>query len=45
MQNIEKEYKEWISANKKLCCKNEGLKMQLQEAEKELASMKSNSIH
>ena len=34
MQDIEREYREWISANKKLLCENENLKMQLQEAEK-----------
>ena len=45
MQDIEREYKERISANKKLLCENEDLKMQLQEAEKKLASMKSDSIH
>ncbi|GBC05446.1 hypothetical protein RclHR1_06230006 [Rhizophagus clarus] len=45
MKDIEKDYKEQISINKKLRCKNEDLKMQLLEAEKELASMKSNSDH
>ena len=45
MQDIEREYKEQISTNKKLLCENEDLKMQLQEAEKELASMKSDSTH
>ena len=45
MQDIEREYRERISANKKLRYENEDLKMQLQEAEKKLASMKSDSIH
>ena len=45
MQDIEKDYRERVSTNKKLRCENEDLKMQLLEAEKELASMKSNSSH
>jgi hypothetical protein len=45
MQDIEREYRERISMNKKLRCENEDLKMQLLEAEKELASIKSNSSH
>jgi hypothetical protein len=45
MLDIEKDYRERISMNKKLRCENEDLKMQLREAEKELASMKSNSTH
>ncbi|RGB34392.1 hypothetical protein C1646_760590 [Rhizophagus diaphanus] len=45
MQNIEREYREQISTNKKLRFKNKDLKMQLQEAEKKLTSMKSDSIH
>ena len=45
MQDIEKEYRERINANKKLRCEINDLKTQLQEAEKELASMKSDSIH
>ncbi|GES81415.1 hypothetical protein GLOIN_2v1773502 [Rhizophagus clarus] len=45
MQDIEREYRERISTNKKLRCENENLKMQLQEAERKLASMKSDSIH
>src|SRR6266487_252154 len=45
MQDIEREYRERISANKKLLYENEDLKMQLQEAEKKLASMKSDSIY
>ena len=43
MQDIEREYRERISMNKKLRYENEDLKMQLQEAEKKLASMKSDS--
>ena len=43
MQDIEREYRERISMNKKLQYENEDLKMQLQEAEKKLASMKSDS--
>jgi hypothetical protein len=43
MQDIEKDYRERVSMNKKLRCENEDLKMQLLEAEKELASMRSNS--
>uniref|UniRef100_U9SG24 Uncharacterized protein n=1 Tax=Rhizophagus irregularis (strain DAOM 181602 / DAOM 197198 / MUCL 43194) TaxID=747089 RepID=U9SG24_RHIID len=45
MHDIEKEYRERVNANKKLRCKIEDLKMQVQEAEKELASMKSDSTH
>ena len=45
MQDIEKDYRERVTANKKLHCENEELKMQVQEAEKELASIKSNSSH
>ena len=45
MEDIEKDYRERVSMNKKLRCENEDLKMQLQEAEKKLASMKSDSIH
>src|SRR5579871_538913 len=45
MQDIEREYRERVTANKRLRCENEDLKMQLQEAEKKLASMKSDSIH
>ncbi len=40
-----KEYKERIIANKKLRCEINDLKTQLQEAEKELASMKSDSSY
>ncbi|GES77204.1 hypothetical protein GLOIN_2v1773502 [Rhizophagus clarus] len=45
MQDIEREYRERVTANKRLRCEVENLKMQVQEAEKELASMKSNSSH
>jgi hypothetical protein len=45
MQDIEREYREQISMNKKLRCENEDLKMQLREAEKELASMRLDSSH
>ena len=45
MQDIEREYRERISTNKKLRCENENLKMQLQEAVKERASMKLDSSH
>ena len=45
MQDIEREYREWISTNRKLRCENENLKMYLQEAKKKLESMKSDSIH
>ena len=45
MQDIERKYRKRISVNKKLRYENEDLKMQLQEAEKKLVSMKSDSIH
>ena len=45
MHDIEKEYRERVNANKKMHYEIEDLKMQVQEAEKELASMKSSSIH
>ncbi|PKY27351.1 hypothetical protein RhiirB3_390231 [Rhizophagus irregularis] len=45
MQDIEREYREQVNANKRMRYEIENLKMQLLEAEKELASMKSNSIH
>jgi len=44
MQDIEKEYRERVNANKKLRCEIEGLKIQVQEAEKELASMKESPL-
>ena len=45
MQDIEKEYRERINANKKMRYEIKNLKMQVLEAEKELASMKSDSSH
>src|SRR6266496_5931789 len=45
MEDIEKDYRERVTANKKMRYEIENLKMQLLEAEKELASMKSNSTH
>ena len=45
MQDIEREYREWVNANKKIRYEIEDLKMQVLEAEKELASMKSDSTH
>ena len=45
MLDIEKEYRERVTANKRLQCEVEDLKMQVQEVEKELASMKLNSSH
>jgi len=45
MEDIEKDYRERVTANKKMRYEIENLKMQLLEAEKELASMKSNSSH
>ena len=45
IQDIDNDYRERVSANKKLRYKVEDLKMQVQEAEKELASIKSDSTH
>ncbi|GES85326.1 hypothetical protein GLOIN_2v1773502 [Rhizophagus clarus] len=45
MLDIEKEYRKRVTANKRLRCEVENLKMQVQEAERELAIMKSNSPH
>ena len=45
MQDIEREYRERVTANKRLRCEVENLKMQVQEAKKKLASIKSDSIH
>ncbi|GES83056.1 hypothetical protein GLOIN_2v1773502 [Rhizophagus clarus] len=45
MLDIENEYRERNNANKKLRGEIWDLKLQVQEAEKELASMKSDSIH
>ena len=41
MHDIEKEYRKQVTANKKMHYEIEDLKIQVQEAEKELASMKS----
>ena len=43
MQDIKREYRERINTNKKMHYEIEDLKMQVQEAEKELASMKSST--
>lgn len=40
MRVVEEDYGERVSANKKMRCEIKDLKMQLQEAEKKLASMK-----
>jgi len=45
MQNIKKEYREQVSANKRLQYEVKNLKMQVQEVEKELAFIKSDSVH
>jgi hypothetical protein len=45
IQDIDNDYRERVSANKILRYKVEDLKMQVQEAEKELASIKSDSTH
>ena len=45
MHDIEREYRERVNANKKMRYEIEDLKMQVQEAEKELASMKLDSSH
>ena len=45
MEDIEKDYKERVTANKKMRYEIKNLKMQLQEAEKKLASIKSDSTH
>ncbi len=45
MQDIERKYRERVNANKKMRYEIEDLKMQVQEAEKELASMKLDSSH
>ena len=44
MRDVEEEYRERVSANKKMRCEIEDLKMQVQEAEKKLASARSNLI-
>ena len=45
MRDVNQEYNERVNANKKMSYKIEDLKMQVLEAEKELASMKSDSTH
>src|SRR6266496_5047913 len=45
MRDVNLEYNERVNANKKMHYEIEDLKMQVQEAKKELASMKSDSIH
>jgi len=44
MRDVKEEYRERVSANKKMRCEIEDLKMQVQEAKKIIASMKSDSI-
>ena len=44
MQDIEREYRERVNANKKMRYEIEDLKMQVQEVEKIIASLKSDSI-
>jgi len=43
MRDIEEDYRERVSANKKLRCEIGDLKVRVQEAEKNLVSMKSDS--
>ena len=45
MQDVNQEYNERVNANKKMRYEIEDLKMQVQDAEKELASMKLDSSH
>ena len=45
MHDIKKEYRDQITANKKMRYEIFDLKMQVQEAERELASIKSDSTH
>ena len=45
MRDVSLEYNERVNANKKMRYEIKDLKMQVQEAEKELASIKSDSIH
>ena len=45
MHDIEKEYREQVNANKKMRYEIKNLKMQVLEAEKELAFMKSDSSY
>ena len=44
MRDIEMEYRERVNANKKMRYEIEDLKMQVQEAEKIIASIKSDFI-
>ena len=44
MYDIEKEYRKRVNVNNKLCNEIENLKIQVQEAEKELVSMKGHNI-
>lgn len=43
MQDIKREYREWVNANKRLQYEVEKLKLQMQEVEKKLAFIKSDS--
>ena len=45
MQDIEREYREQVTANKKMRYEIENLKMQVLEAERKLAFIKSNSSY
>ena len=45
MHDIEKEYRERVTVNKKMRYEIEDLKMQVLEVKKELASIKSDSTH
>ena len=45
MQEITKQHEERVNANKKLRCEVEEKKIELQKAEKFLASLKSRPIH
>ena len=45
MQDIEKDYRERVNANKKMRYEIKDLKMQVLEAERKLAFIKSNSNH
>jgi len=45
IQDIDNDYREKVSANKILRYKIEDLKMQIQEAEKKLTSIKSDFTH
>ena len=45
MQDIEREYRKQVTANKRLRCEVEDLKMQVRKAEKELAFIKADSSY